>query len=534
MLKVLIADDEKKVGLLVKNLIQWEELNLEFMDMVQDGKTAYEVIMEKRPDIVITDIRMPSLSGLEMIEKVTAAGLSVHFIVISGYRYFEYAQTALKFGVKDYLLKPIDEDELNKILKKVCEETEKIRGEQQHVRNLEKNLENSRHILHRELMERAFREQNSYENDISEEEKRSYPGNGIFQAIGIKVDRNISLPRNEEQEKLITDKLAEMLNDILQPQVIDMVVSIKKSMWLLVLLNFQEEKKKSMFHVLNQLFYDMKKYIIGFENYEITMGVGAQTGDFSRINLILEVAAETVRCRIFEGSGICISSCPEGRNRDVKALKIVRNCEEDLKKNIQIFNCNELDRLIRNCFDEADREKVMAFEYYEMGRHLLSEYCGNVTMLFREDMEGILSEWKDSLESCRTISMIKKLVLDSIKAHLTMLEQNKLSLERKPILDTIEYVKNNYEKKILLEDVAEKFGFNPNYFSEMFKKETGKNFSSYLIEVRMEAAKELLRDSSKTIYEIASEVGYKDSKFFSQQFTKTVGIKPTEYRRLYF
>ena len=110
MLKVLIADDEKKVGLLVKNLIRWEELQLEFMDIVQDGQAAYEVIMDKRPDIVITDIRMPSLSGLDMIKKVTESSLPVHFIVISGYRYFEYAQTALKFGVKDYLLKPIEED----------------------------------------------------------------------------------------------------------------------------------------------------------------------------------------------------------------------------------------------------------------------------------------------------------------------------------------------------------------------------------------------------------------------------------------
>lgn len=77
-------------------------------------------------------------------------------------------------------------------------------------------------------------------------------------------------------------------------------------------------------------------------------------------------------------------------------------------------------------------------------------------------------------------------------------------------------------------------GFNATYFSEIFKKETGKNFTAFLLEVRIEAAKVLLRDTTKTIYEIAADVGYKDSKFFSQQFTKTVGIKPKEYRRLYY
>ena len=91
MLKVLIADDEYKVGFLVKKLIEWDKLNLEFAGLVQDGMTAYEKICECTPDIVITDIRMPVLSGLELIKKVIDEGRSVHFIVISGYKYFEYA-----------------------------------------------------------------------------------------------------------------------------------------------------------------------------------------------------------------------------------------------------------------------------------------------------------------------------------------------------------------------------------------------------------------------------------------------------------
>lgn len=103
MLTVLIADDEKKVGMLVKELIDWDRLPLQFVDIVQDGQTAYEVIVNERPDIVITDIRMPKVSGLEMIERVTKQGIKTHFIVISGYRYFEYAQKALKYGVVDYL-----------------------------------------------------------------------------------------------------------------------------------------------------------------------------------------------------------------------------------------------------------------------------------------------------------------------------------------------------------------------------------------------------------------------------------------------
>mgnify|MGYP000281022171 FL=1 len=106
--------------------------------------------------------------------------------------------------------------------------------------------------------------------------------------------------------------------------------------------------------------------------------------------------------------------------------------------------------------------------------------------------------------------------------------------ERRPVLTAAEYIKKNYSQKLSLEEIAEQGGFNMNYFSELFKKETGKTFTAYVTDVRMEEAKKLLRDTDMPVYEVAGAVGYKDSKFFSQQFVKTVGIKPMEYRKLYY
>lgn len=395
MLRVLIADDEKKIGLLVKNLVQWEELGLEFLGIVQDGLQAYEIIMKKEPDIVITDIRMPSLSGLEMIEKVTEAGLSVHFIVISGYRYFEYAQTALKYGVRDYLLKPIDEDELNKILAKVCEDEEKKRGLQKRVKSLEANLQNSKHILHRELMERAFEQQKIRNVDTVEKEDLEI---GLFQAVSIKVDRENLDFRNEEQENLICSKLAEMVNDSLKPVVSDLVISIRKGMWILVLMNFTDESREIVRENLTNTFYKIKNYIGGFENYEVTMGISPETKEFSQINMILEMAGEAVRCRIFEGSGISISSYSENRNRSVKGQEIIAKYSDEIEKYIQIFQCDKLSGLIRDMFYEADQNKIMACEYYELIQSLGILYCQKISDLFHQNMEEFLFLWKENIE----------------------------------------------------------------------------------------------------------------------------------------
>ena len=122
MLKVLIADDEIKVSQLVFHLIHWEELGMEVIGIVNDGVEAYEIIVEKQPDIVITDIRMPGMDGIELVEKTIRElefGKKVFFVIISGYSQFEYAQQAVKLGVEDYLLKPIKKKELGAVLHKI-------------------------------------------------------------------------------------------------------------------------------------------------------------------------------------------------------------------------------------------------------------------------------------------------------------------------------------------------------------------------------------------------------------------------------
>ena len=497
MLSVLIADDEKKVGLLIKNLIEWERLGLNFLGLVQDGQSAYDIILREHPDIVITDIRMPKLTGLEMIEKVSMSGIKVHFIVVSGYRYFEYAQRALKYGVKDYLLKPIDETELNKILEKVYAEEMQKQNLENKVETLEKDLFHSRHMLHKELMERAFSEKNEHggeEKSLVLPAEEKLMGRGYFQAVSLKVDRDIAGERDVPKERLIMQKLAEKAEESLQALTIDLVVSVKSGMWLMLLLNYREDHNDRIQEALDTMFYKMRNYISGFEGCAVTMGCSPGITEFSKINLILEISREAAERRIFEGCGKRIENYGDssgGETASKSWTDILSGRREQIKGDISIFRTAELGRTIKECFEEA-------------------------------------------VGHCRTVSSLQKYIKDALKEDLETIRKRREDLERKPVLNAIRYVQENYGQKILLEDVAEMVGFNASYFSEIFKKETGKNFTTFLLEVRIEESKTMLRDTTKTIYEIAADVGYKDAKFFSQQFTKMVGIKPKEYRRLYY
>lgn len=534
MLKVLIVDDEKKVGELVKALIEWERLELYLIDVVLDGQRAYEVILEEKPDIVITDIRMPNLSGLELIKNVMEADLDVRFIVISGYRYFEYAQTALRYGVEDYLLKPIEEVELNKILGKICMEKRQKQMDEYRTKSMQRKYLESKHILHRELMDQIL--YNSGEHKV-EEIRHEYGvdlGEGIFRALGIKVDRNTLQEKNKQQEKLILRKLSDLINDEFEHKVKDLVLSVKNSMTILLLLNYEEDRKSEMADSIKNLFQRMKDYINDFENYEITMGLSGETAEFTQVNLILEMVKEALDSRIFEGAGRCIETFSEDRNPSVKAMDIFQEHEEEFLKCIHIADKDGINTIVKSSFRMSRKKNVMACEYYELARRLFSEYCEQLSELYQEDMKKAYNEWLEESGHYRTVSSLAHYVGNSLMNHITSIIERQREQEIRPVLEAVEYIKKNYSRKILLEDVAERSGFNANYFSELFKNETGKNFSTYLLEVRMAEAKRLLRDTSDTIYEITSKVGYKDSKYFSQQFTKTVGIKPTEYRKLYY
>ena len=116
--RLVIADDENKIIQLIKQLGHWEELNIEIVDECTNGRTAYESIREKKPDLVLSDIKMPVYDGIELIQKLRDEGIDPFFILLSGYRHFEYARSAIQLNVIDYLLKPIDEEQLNRTLKR--------------------------------------------------------------------------------------------------------------------------------------------------------------------------------------------------------------------------------------------------------------------------------------------------------------------------------------------------------------------------------------------------------------------------------
>lgn len=533
MLKVLIADDEYKVGFLVKSLIEWDRLNLEFTEIVQDGATAYQKILEHTPDIVITDIRMPGLSGLDLIKKVTEENRPIHFIVISGYKYFEYAQQAIKYGVEDYLLKPIDEVELNSILKKIADEEYSRRKEMGSADKMAKKLRNSRYILHREFL-------NSIMHGTAlnlEEVNRNYGlnfQNGIFRVICCKLDRDMGMEKNEDQANLILKKSGSLLEQSFSGCVQDFAITYQKHSMVTAILNYESEKGEEADLLTEKLCQHQMDYLSGFEHYRLTLGVSTECGDFTKLHVAVEMAREAAACRILFGAGRKYDCTSISRDSVVCAEDICSSIAKKLTGAVETARYEDITYIISSAFHEAGRRRAFASEYYELAGLLFRRYLDGSPFHSSSPPDKQWEQWFDCAGNCSSVAALSTYVGQKITGDLKSYVEANQEKERKPVLSAEEFIKKNYSQKLSLEELAELGGFNMNYFSELFKKETGKTFTAYVTDVRMEEAKKLLRDTGMPVYEVAEAVGYKDPKFFSQQFIKNIGIKPMEYRKLYY
>lgn len=239
--RVLIVDDEFRIGRLIKKLIHWDEFALECVDVVDNGGTAFEIIQSVRcPDVVITDIRMPKINGLELIAMTREIHKNMKFVVISGYKEFEYAHQALQYGVEDYLLKPVNEEELNRVLKKISDElTAQWRSEREH-QILKETISESRHIIKRDFLKNIIETEEPEEVD----DRVEFQGE-IYRGMDIKLDYVDYNKKDKKQDKLTITRIEEIVERILKVDTEEVLLCEKENLHIYCLFNYDFSKKKN-------------------------------------------------------------------------------------------------------------------------------------------------------------------------------------------------------------------------------------------------------------------------------------------------
>lgn len=546
MCRVLIADDEPKVLLLIKNLIEWNELGLELVATASDGLSALSLIEEFHPDIVITDIRMPGYDGIELISRAKDLNPAIDFIIVSGYRHFDYAQKAIRFGVEDYLLKPLKALEINQTLRKMIEKYRLRDLARQREQRYSARLDKDARMLHQRFMATVL---GVDEVSGDADGQKSIPSNlllinqefdvnlvpGEFQAFVVKPDLRID-SSGANVRKLLAEKTQGVIRDTVTGHC-HACLLYPSERGVFGILNFDESQKKVVRKSLLAVIDALQSQSEIFDRIKVSVGLGRQSSDIRDMPLSVREAESAVLNRLLLGTGRVLERPVNDNSEIVTQVIVSTEARKRLLRAIEILDAervrSEIEEIARaaSVYDGITGRAVLALfdECYQILSFGLKTQ--NVLDAGIEEQQAIVFEKRGMCSSQNEIFALLSDYASRIVEHVVALKKSE---NAKPVRDAQRFIQANFANLIGLESVSEHVGFNPTYFSVLFKKETGMNFLEYLTDVRMREAKRLLSDPRKTIYDVALEVGYSDVKHFSRLFTRSTGIHPSKYRKLYY
>lgn len=524
MWKVIIADDERLICRLIEALIDWETLDMEIVGKAENGLEALRMVKELRPHLLITDIRMPGCDGLDLIRQARELSPELEIVIISGYAHFEYAKTAIAYGVGSYILKPVNQEELNKTLQKIVLRLEE-RGRREPT---EEDRERGRPAPRR-LREDLIRDLLDGKREFTEEElARSYQfhiQDCQLQTFFLKLDLDgdeLSGPARA----IIRQKAEEMFQTTVLPFCSEGALYLRNYAGY-GLLSYPPGERDRVRRGLRELLKQLEANKNLFGPVEFTIGLGRPMQEAGELAGSMDAARLAAAERLIEGRGRMLEDVPP--DSGLLRQEVLTQYTKLVDHGIEILDGEAL-RLAR----EGLRTGMMAVDRIR-GREIIELVldAGRIFALRAGCGDGETQAFQQSCgQRGRTELLFRELERLHTRTLLELKERRENETTR-PIRMAKQFIQENYGQNITLEDVCGAVGFSSAYFSALFKKETGEGFSKYLTQVRIDQAKKLLRETGLSVSEVCEAVGYSDRKHFTQTFHKMTGVTPAEFRRLY-
>ncbi len=305
---------------------------------------------------------------------------------------------------------------------------------------------------------------------------------------------------------------------------------------IITLFNYKIEQETLVKKKIEELYENIKKYVDRFEGFSVVIGVGQKMNNFSESSLCLKTAVDAIKYRIqIADTGIIYLENYHFDSYNIEAVVTEKNKQGYISKIVSgdIKGAQECvaSTLRRIKFSYENYSPILFFDVLIIYVDLLADYCKQ--HLDNLDYENSFKKWNVRVDNTKRERQLLSVTEDLIKEILEYLDEEKKQKDIKPIRIVKEYIESNYMQEISLNQLAELVEMNASYLSSVFKKETGMTYSEYLIQCRVKQASRLLVETGLSVSEIAYRSGYQDARYFSKQFAKQVGLKPSEYRKLY-
>jgi two-component system response regulator YesN len=535
MLGVLIVDDEAIVRMNLKSMIDWEKEGFYILGEAENGKSGLELILREKPDIVITDVKMPVMDGLEMIREAGREYDGVRYVVLSSYEEFGLLKTAMNYGVTDYLLK--------------LELTQTV---------LKKTLEKQRILLLREKGSLPGREMSwtekaarflrrilaGYEASVELENLLTQASPGIdprrLSCIAIRFSSlNKGNSLEDEDYRTIETAVQSIINDITKPYFRGISFLADAGFCLFVYSpRTHGAEAREMCGIVIQM---LRQYL----NLAAAAGISSMEGSWDQLNRIMIDAIRTTGETFFRGYGIIVYSTELAEETSETPAATVYDWMELLRQALELRQAEKLKKIFRKLHDmltpagarnicppsRVSRAEAfnLCFSVLGITLSVLKKEPGEpgtlVRALFEENFYetigaietlGGLREWLGSFEA-KILNFFASVTEKSYEDHIVIAAKR--------------YIADNFRRPISLNSAAKDLAISAGYLSSVFKRRTSTGFVEYVTGLRIDEAKNLLLSGQYKIYEVSDLVGYEDNGYFIKTFHKITGMTPKEFIR---
>lgn len=530
MYKLLIVDDEPLVQAGIKSMLNWQELNIELCGIAMNGQAALDIIEQEMPDIVITDIKMPIMSGLELIRicRERYGKDQPAFIILTSYEDFQMAKEALQYQVTDYLVKlELTAQSLRSAIEKVLEQ-----ASTQQAKLLPPSSPSNMQGLYDKFFMRLL---NNLFDSPEQFELQSRDLNLHFQyshyvCCYLEIISNISVPMTLEKQAGLYGSTLQMLKEIVVKYIPCRIVSLDLR-HCAILFYFQEETLESRYsEKLKNILHTVSDTLHKYYNVSLTGGIGTAVTQPLEIGESYQYARQAFSSISEEIPFACIEDC--GNDITHSNLFNISLFKDDLSRAFEEYDAEALHQTLTdiiNLFSSHSGHYVKALDgacnILYLSLSLLSDGEAIIS--------GIFSDYPDSYRSIYRQSTVEQITgwLTQFRDGLCQVFTERKKEHKNHIVTSVKkYIAENIRERLTLNEVAALFGISPNYLSQLFKKYNDVGFNEYVTSLKIKEAKTLLSDSTYKIYEIADMLGFESAFYFSKVFKKVEGISPTEYQ----
>ncbi|WP_173917217.1 response regulator [Halobacillus sp. Marseille-Q1614] len=512
MYKVLLVDDEINILEGIAAIVDWRGCGTELAAKAHHGQMAYEMIEKNPPDIVITDIKMPGLNGVELIQKVYRTYPKVKFIVLSGHDEFEFAKTAMECNVQHYLLKPSNEKKIEEALSKVVQDLDEKNSKELFLEKMRHNLQNVMPKAKEQFLKEFITTKkygvkdweyysSVFEIDSSAEE---------YRLILLKVDGESEY----EQVLALKELVVEQMSDTyipLETTIGDKIVILIENTSLSDLVSNLQEIKETFFN---------------YYEHEFSAAI-SDIGNTQQLRQLYKGALHCLTQQFYVAGGSIITV--QDVKKQSSPTEELQYDHEDLIFAMRSGDTKTVLNYLNDFFEEIKQEK---YEASIVQTHCLELFLSMIRQASKEGMDGYFKQIL-IFQQYDKFHEIKEF-MENTAAEITKYHYERTKQTQSHIIDrVIQYVEENLgDQELSLSSIAaEVLYMNSDYLGKLFKKEKGERFSNFLINRRIEKAIEMIEQSDQVkIFEVAEAVGFGNNpRYFGQVFKKYTGVTPTNY-----